>query len=130
MPWWRLSAEVVHSRLPGAGVWGLFAAIIVTALLFDPLKRAIQRRVDRVFDRQSYDYRSTLIDFGRGLSSFTNLDALLHAIVDRLPRTLLVDRVAVFLREDGGAGNWRLAAQHGLPEVVAGGALELGFPGV
>jgi PAS domain S-box-containing protein len=122
-----VSAEVVHSRLPGAGVWGLFAAIIVTALLFDPLKRAIQRRVDRVFDRQNYDYRSTLIDFGRGLSSFTNLDALLHAIVDRLPRTLLVDRVAVFLREDGGAGNWRLAAQHGLPDAVAGGALDLQF---
>jgi len=122
-----VSAEVVHSRLPGAGVWGLFAAIIVTALLFDPLKGAIQRRVDRVFDRQSYDYRSTLIDFGRGLSSFTNLEALLHAIVDRLPRTLLVDRVAVFLREDGGTASWRLAAQHGLPEVVAGGSMALGF---
>ncbi|MGA7521888.1 MAG: ATP-binding protein [Acidobacteriaceae bacterium] len=122
-----VSAEVVDARLPGAGVWGLFAAIIVTALLFDPLKRAIQRRVDRVFDRQSYDYRSTLIDFGRGLSSFTNLEALLHAIVDRLPRTLLVDRVAVFLREDGGAAQWRLAAHRGLPDMVAGGALELGF---
>ncbi|MFZ0630329.1 MAG: ATP-binding protein [Acidobacteriaceae bacterium] len=122
-----VSAEVVHSRLPGAGVWGLFAAIIVTALLFDPLKQWFQRRVDRVFDRQNYDYRSTLIDFGRGLSSFTNLDALLHAIVDRLPRTLLVDRVAVFLREDGSEALWRLAAQHGLPEMVAGGSLELGF---
>ncbi len=122
-----VSAEVVHTRLPGAGVWGLFAAIIVTALLFDPLKKSIQGRVDRVFDRQSYDYRSTLIDFGRGLSSFTNLDALLHAIVDRLPRTLLVDRVAVFLREDGGAAEWRLAAQHSLPDVVAGSTLELGF---
>ncbi|HEY1808644.1 MAG TPA: ATP-binding protein [Acidobacteriaceae bacterium] len=122
-----VSAEVVHSRLPGAGVWGLFAAIIVTALLFDPLKRAIQARVDRVFDRQNYDYRSTLIDFGRGLSSFTNLDALLLAIVDRLPRTLLVNRVAVFLHEDGGAAHWRLAAQHGLPEVVVGGALQLDF---
>ena len=122
-----VSAEVVHSKLPGAGVWGLFAAIIVTALLFDPLKQWIQRRVDRVFDRQSYDYRSTLIDFGRGLSSFTNLDALLHAIVDRLPRTLLVDRVAVFLRESDGEGNWRLAAHHGLPDVVASHAMNLGF---
>ncbi|HEX3660583.1 MAG TPA: ATP-binding protein [Acidobacteriaceae bacterium] len=121
-----VAAELVHSKLPGFGVWGLFAAIIVTALLFDPLKKAIQRRVDRVFDRQSYDYRSTLIDFGRGLSSFTNLNALLHAIVDRLPRTLLVDRVAVFLREDD-AESWRLAAHHGLPDVVAAGALDLEF---
>lgn len=122
-----VSAEVVHAKLPGAGVWGVFAAIIVTALLFDPLKQWIQRRVDRVFDRQSYDYRSTLIDFGRGLSSFTNLDALLHAIVDRLPRTLLVDRVAVFLREGDGTGSWRLAAHHGLPDVVASHAMDLDF---
>ncbi|MGB6132116.1 MAG: ATP-binding protein [Acidobacteriaceae bacterium] len=120
-----VAAEVVHTRLPGAGVWGLMAAIIVTALLFDPLKRSIQGRVDRVFDRQSYDYRSTLIDFGRGLSSFTNLEALLHAIVDRLPRTLLVERVGVFLSD--APGRYRLAAEHGLPATIDAGNLDLGF---
>ncbi|HEX3987188.1 MAG TPA: ATP-binding protein [Acidobacteriaceae bacterium] len=135
-----VSAEVVHTKLPGFGVWGLMAAIIVTALLFDPLKRSIQQRVDRVFDRQNYDYRSTLIDFGRGLSSFTNLDALLHAIVDRLPRTLLVERVGVFLSDtppplqldgrvagDSGPGSYRLAAQHGLPGIIHQEGLDLGF---
>jgi two-component system, NtrC family, sensor kinase len=119
-----VSAEVVHTRLPSLGVWGLMAAIIVVALLFDPLKKAIQRQVDKVFDRQSYDYRTTLIDFGRGLSSFTNLEALLHAIVDRLPRTLLVERVAVFLSD--APGQYHLAAQHGLP-TAAGANLDLGF---
>ncbi len=119
-----VSAEVVHTRLPSTGVWGLIAAIIVVALLFDPLKRTIQGQVDKVFDRQSYDYRTTLIDFGRGLSSFTNLESLLHAIVDRLPRTLLVDRVAVFLSE--APGQYRLAGQHGLPEGLAS-ELDLGF---
>src|ERR1700761_6128871 len=34
-----LAAEVVHTHLPSTGVWGLIAAIIVVALLFDPLKR-------------------------------------------------------------------------------------------
>jgi two-component system, NtrC family, sensor kinase len=119
-----VSAEVVHTRLPSLGVWGLMAAIIVVALLFDPLKKAIQEQVDKVFDRQSYDYRATLIDFGRGLSSFTDLEALLHAIVDRLPRTLLVERVAVFLSD--APGTYRLAAQHGLP-ASAGGNLDVGF---
>ena len=97
-----IAATVAQARLRSFGTWGLFTAIIVAALLFEPLKRVIQLRVDRFFDRQSYDYRSTLISFGRGLSSFTNLDALLHAIVDRLPRTLLVDRVAVFLEDEPG----------------------------
>ena len=120
-----VAAEVVHTKLPGAGVWGLFAAIIITALLFDPLKKIIQGRVDRVFDRQSYDYRTTLIDFGRGLSSFTNLEALLNAIVERLPRTLLVERVAVFLSD--APGRHSLAAQHGLPESVVKASLDVGF---
>jgi two-component system, NtrC family, sensor kinase len=119
-----VSAEVVHTRLPNTGVWGLMAAIIVVALLFDPLKKVIQGQVDKVFDRQSYDYRTTLIDFGRGLSSFTNLEALLHAIVDRLPRTLLVERVAVFLSD--APGLYHLAAQHGLP-AAAGANLDVGF---
>jgi PAS domain S-box-containing protein len=120
-----VAAALAQARLRSFGVWGLFAAIIVAALLFEPLKRVIQLRVDRLFDRQSYDYRTTLISFGRGLSSFTNLEALLHAIVDRLPRTLLVDRVAVFLQD--APGNYRLAADHGLPENVASAYLDLGF---
>jgi PAS domain S-box-containing protein len=83
--------------------------------------------VDRAFDRQRYDYRKALIDFGRGLSSETDLEALLESIVERLPSTLLVARVAVFMAD--GSGGLRLAAAHGLP-AEAGSAqdrLALGF---
>jgi two-component system, NtrC family, sensor kinase len=107
------SAEVVHTRLPSAGVWGLLAAIVITAQLFEPLKRAIQDRVDRVFDRKRYDYRQTLITFGRGLSSQTDLDRLLNSIVDRLSETLLVARVAIFI--PSARGSFTLKAGHGLP---------------
>ncbi|HZU09396.1 MAG TPA: ATP-binding protein [Pseudacidobacterium sp.] len=122
-----VAAEIVHTRLPSAGVWGLIAAIIITAQLFDPLKRAIQDRVDRVFDRKRYDYRETLIEFGRGLSSQTDLKALLRSIVERLPHTLLVARVAVFLAEKPGA--YRLAEGHGIPQSALDGkeALDLSF---
>ncbi len=106
-----LAAEVVNKRLPSFGAWGMIAAIIITGQLFDPLKRGIQERVDRVFDRKRYDYRQTLIEFGRGLSSQTDLDALLSAIVDRLPRTLLVARVSIFLA--GPRGRYTLGASHG-----------------
>ena len=53
--------------------------------------------MDRVFDQKSFDYRETLIDFGRSLNSQTDLRALVDSIVERLPETLLVTRVAVFL---------------------------------
>ncbi|HEX5234412.1 MAG TPA: ATP-binding protein [Silvibacterium sp.] len=123
-----VAAELVHKRLPSAGAWGLIAAIIITAQLFDPIKRMIQDRVvDRVFDRKRYDYRQTLIDFGRRLSSQTDLLTLLNSIVERLPSTLLVTRVAVFVAEK--PGSFTLAAGHGLPSGVFGEAahIDLGF---
>jgi len=105
----------VHSAMPEAvREWGLVLAIAITALVFDPLKRRVQGWVDRAFDRHRYDYRKALVEFGRGLSSETDLQALLNSIVEQLPRTLLVARVAIFLAED--SGRLRLAAAHGLPE--------------
>jgi len=126
-----LIAEVVHQRLPEAmREWALVIAILVTAALFDPLKRRIQGWVDRAFDRHRYDYRQALVEFGRGLSSETDLQALLHSIVERLPRTLLVARVAIFLADD--SGRLRLADAHGLPEEIgrkgkSAERLDLGF---
>jgi two-component system, NtrC family, sensor kinase len=108
-----VAAELVHTRLPSAGAWGLIAAIIITAQLFEPLKRAIQDRVDRVFDHKRYDYRQTLITFGRGLSSQTDLGRLLSSIVDRLSETLLVSRVAIFFPDT--VGGYRLMTARGLP---------------
>jgi two-component system NtrC family sensor kinase len=93
--------------------------------VFDPLKRRIQTWVDKAFVRQKYDYRKALIEFGRGLSSETDLDALLNSIVERLPRTLLVSRVAVFLSQP--QGGLRLAASHGLLSAATERKLSLGF---
>ena len=90
-------AELVHTRVPSSGPYGLMVAIVVTALLFDPVRKWIQEKLDRFFFRTGYDYRRTLIEFGRELSSETDLDKMLSSLVDRLARTLLVDRIAIFL---------------------------------
>ena len=91
-------ATLVHSRQPSTGPLGLILAVVVTALLFDPVRKWIQDRVDHLFYRTVYDYRRTLLEFGRELSSETDLNALLSSVVDRLSRTLAVDRIAIFLR--------------------------------
>ena len=90
-------AEVVHARLPSTGPAGLIAAIIITALAFEPLKNWIQERVDKFFYRNRYDYRRTLIEFGRELSSETDLGAMLVSVIDRLSHTLGVERLAIFM---------------------------------
>ena len=121
-----ITADLVHQRLPDSiREWALIIAIVGTAAVFDPLKRRIQGWVDKAFDRQKYDYRKALIEFGRSLSSETNLDALLASIVERLPKTLLVSRVALFLAQPG--GGVRLAASHGLLSSATERRLSLGF---
>jgi two-component system NtrC family sensor kinase len=90
-------AELVHMRQPSTGPIGLILAVVVTALLFDPVRKWIQDRVDQFFYRTRYDYRRTLLEFGRELSSEPDLNAMLSSVMDRLSRTLGVDRVAIFL---------------------------------
>ncbi len=129
-----LVADFVHDRVHNSNfrAWGLVCAVIVTGLVFDPLKRIIQGWVDRFFDRKNFDYRETLIDFGRELNAQTDLRALVNSIVERLPQTLLVTRVAVFLAQDENFGHksrFSLAASHGLSQAVMSSAdsLDLGF---
>jgi len=122
-----VAAEIVHTRMPGAGPAGLVVAMIVAALLFEPMKNWIQERLDRVFYRKRYDYRRTLIEFGRDLSSETDLNKMLGSVTDRLSRTLLVDRIAVFLagsETSEGASAFRLAKSFGISET---GAMNLSF---
>ena len=97
------AAEIFHKNFPSAGPGGLIAAIVVTSVLFDPIKNWTQERIDKFFYRKRYDYRKTLIEFGRELNSERDLGKLLDAILERIQRTLLVDRMAVFMAdEDGG----------------------------
>jgi PAS domain S-box-containing protein len=83
----------------------------------------IQGRVDRVFDQKRFDYRETLINFGRSLNAQTDLRALVDSIVERLPQTLLVTRVAVFLTAEPSERDtgrpFTLAASHGLTNLPA-----------
>jgi PAS domain S-box-containing protein len=110
--------------------WGEGIAIVLVAAFFEPLKRRIQSWVDRLLDRHRYDYRKALVEFGRGLSSETDLHALLESIVEQLPNTLLVARVAIFMVNNSEeAGRLYLAASHGLPAEALNAqiGMELGF---
>jgi PAS domain S-box-containing protein len=123
------AAGLAHYRLPeSVRNWGEAIAIALVAAFFEPLKRRIQGWVDRAFDRHRYDYRKALVEFGRGLSSETDLNALLESIVEQLPNTLLVARVAIFLTQEH--GRLRLAASHGLPPEARAAQDRIGAGGI
>ena len=110
--------ELVHTRVPGAGTTGLVIGIVVSGVLFDPIRKWIQSRIDRLFYRTRYDYRNTLIEFGRELNAETDLDKMLTAVVDQLSRTLLVDRLAIFLAEGERPEHFVLAKSFGIQQTA------------
>jgi two-component system NtrC family sensor kinase len=79
---------------------GLVAIMLMAAFLFQPVRNWIQERLDRYFYRDRYDYRQTLVEFARELSSETNLDAMLSAVAERLRHTLYIRHLAFFLSDE------------------------------
>jgi PAS domain S-box-containing protein len=92
------------------GTWVM--AIVLTAILFQPIVNYIQQWLDRFFNRERYDYRRTLLEFARELTSELHIDRLLEQISDRLSETLGVERLAVFLAAE--SGGYRLVRSRGM----------------
>jgi len=109
----------------GLGSTGVVFALIVAAVLFQPIKDWTQLQLERLFYREQFDYRRTLEGFGRELSSEIHLDRLIEKLLDRLGRTLLVDRMAIFLAGDDEPCLFRLTRGHGMSRHRAGAALRL-----
>jgi PAS domain S-box-containing protein len=102
----RATFPAINSR----GVW--VAAMVITAMLFQPVVNYIQQWVDRFFNPERYDYRRTLLEFARELTSELHVDSLLQQISDRLSEILGVDRLAVFLATE--PNGFRLARSRGM----------------
>src|SRR5262249_27589621 len=89
--------DLLGSGLEPFGTIARILATIVAALLFAPIKDQFQVWLDKVFYRERYRIRQTLIDFGRTFGSDGRLEKSPDSIVDRRRRALSVDRAAVFL---------------------------------
>ncbi|MDP2734807.1 MAG: hypothetical protein Q8P12_01215, partial [bacterium] len=95
-----LIGDFFRTNFPASGTVGLVGAVIATGLLFQPLQRWIQEQLEQYFLRKRYDYREALLTFGRELSSETELDRMIHLLLEQLVRTLKIQRAAVFLARE------------------------------
>ncbi len=117
-----LLADFLHNWIPLTGHGGWLVAIIVTALLFQPMVNWIQARLERFFNPARYDYRRTLLEFARELTSELRVGPLLEQVAGRLAETLNVDRVAIILGPQ--PSEYRLVESRGL---AYSGTPDLGF---
>ena len=111
----------------GLGNTGVMTVMLIGAFLFQPIRNWIQESLDRHFYRDQYDYRRTLVEFARELSSETDLDAMLSSVGDRLLETLSINHLAFFLAEDaidGAPAQFRLKKAMGANPRLAGAAFE------
>ncbi|HZT33597.1 MAG TPA: ATP-binding protein [Bryobacteraceae bacterium] len=96
--------SLVQKNFKDLGNTGLITVMLIAAFLFQPIRNWIQERLDKHFYRDRYDYRRTLVEFARELSSETDLAAMMKSVGDRLIQTLSIRHLAFFLAEDGPAG--------------------------
>jgi signal transduction histidine kinase len=124
--------SLVQKNFKDVGNTGLITVMLAAAFLFQPIRNWIQERLDKHFYRDRYDYRRTLVEFARELSSETDLDAMLSSVCERLLQTLSIRHMAVFLAEERSDGDpsFRLKTSMGArrrPPEISPDQLDLSF---
>jgi diguanylate cyclase (GGDEF)-like protein/putative nucleotidyltransferase with HDIG domain len=83
----------------------LLIALLLTvllALISLPLRRPVQELVDRIFYRETYDHRQTLLSFTSKMGNILNLDQLTTEMLQTLSKAIRISH-AVLLFEDPGS---------------------------
>jgi len=91
---------VIQSRLdtlPGLGAAAALALLF--AILFQFLRGFTQRWIDRLFYRETYDYRQTLLTFNQRMRSVLNLNELAENMLYPIVKALYAKQVILLLSD-------------------------------
>lgn len=91
----------------------LFATAIalLLALLARPLRYIIQERVDRLFYRETYEYRQMVLNFSDKMGNILNLGELAEEMLPAMTKALNITQAALLL-QDTGSGDFAIQFTH------------------
>jgi len=92
------SVFVLRSLLPVQGQLAVAGSTVATAALFNPVRRRVQRFVDRRFNRSGYDAERTLMAFTDRLRGQVDLEALNDAVHFATRDTVEPASVSIWVR--------------------------------
>ena len=95
-----VSQTVLASFFSGSSV-AVAASTLIVAALFQPLRRRVQRVVDRRFNRSRYDAERIAIEFAEQLRDEVDLAMLVTGLDATVRRAIAPSSVSVWLRSDG-----------------------------
>ncbi len=135
-----LATHVLTFNTPGS----VAASTLVAAALFSPLRRRVQRMVDRRFNRTRYDAEQTVAAFAARLQDAVDLGSVRDDLASVVQRALEPAHSSIWtseggqrgLQQDGGHGVGQQAGHYGaallgrqgleLPELPHGAFTALG----
>ena len=91
---------VLSTLLPLQGDLAVAASTLVAATMFNPLRRRVQRRVDRRFNRNRFDAGVEVERFADRVRDDVDLDQTTGDLVTVVARTVQPSTMGVWLRDD------------------------------
>jgi ABC-type bacteriocin/lantibiotic exporter with double-glycine peptidase domain len=86
------------NTLAFSGRVGVAASTLAAAALFNPLRKRIQRLVDRRFNRARYDAEATVAAFTARLRDAVEIDAIRADLLDAVNRAVQPTHASVWIK--------------------------------
>jgi hypothetical protein len=93
--------EAVLVPVTGGNTLGVAASTLVAAALFGPLRRRVQRVVDRRFNRSRYDAEWAVAAFAAQLRGDVDLESVSADVLDVVNRTVAPATAGLWIRRSG-----------------------------
>ncbi len=88
---------LIESVLGFSSSIGVAASTLAAAAAFQPIRRRVQRVIDRRFDRAAYDARRTVEVFAQRLRDQVDVDAVTHDLLDTVATAVVPAQASLWL---------------------------------